>query len=98
MKWFFKQELAIKPIVIETKSINPVFPGQLGLRNHFINCTQIIIIIIQGLMWLVMSLKKRFGLFNVSPFSKAFSPPGIIFLYGMKLREVKRNRLNIFFH
>ena len=41
-----------------------------------------------------MSLEIRPGFRDIGPFSKAFSPPTIVFRNGMILRKVKGNRAN----
>ncbi|AHC85662.1 hypothetical protein X970_05065 [Pseudomonas monteilii SB3101] len=48
-------------------------------------------------MWLIVSFILLFGSAYISPFSKAGTPPLIIFREGMKLRKIDGNRTNIYF-
>src|SRR5690348_16851593 len=46
-------------------------------------------------MRLIMAFEIRIGLAHIGPLSKSFSPPLIVFGDGMKLREVKSDRLHL---
>ena len=48
-------------------------------------------------MRLIMTGKQGLRLGNIGPFGKAFSPPGVIFLGGMKLGKKKCQQFDVYF-
>ena len=94
LKWMLQQLSTIKPIIVVTESMDTILSRQFNLPLLNVHNTQVIKPQLRGQVRLIMPCKLRLGFGNVAPFGKTFSPPDIIFVNGMKLRQIKCDGLD----
>src|SRR6185503_16710297 len=89
-----KDAFAVKPVIVETETMNSISFGKFHLLFHHCRNSEVIKPQVGRQMRLIMTFVIRLCLCNVCPFSESFSPPEIVFRNWMILRQVKSNEFD----
>ena len=87
--------MVVKPVMVNGKTADAVFFCQFHLPAQHIQVGQVVIIVVQRNTGLTVTFVQGVTLLHIGPVSKAFAPPGIIFLGSVELGEVQCNNLRI---
>src|SRR5262245_8635838 len=91
----FQKTSPAEPVVIVTETMYPILARQLSLPLTRFGDTQIVKAEVGGQMRLVMAFKIGTTLSHIGPFRKTLPPPLIVFLDGVKLRQIEGYCANV---
>lgn len=83
------QRVAAEPVEVEAESADAMVCSEFGLRPQRLANTKVIEAQVAGQAWLYMALELGQGAADISPFSEALAPPGIVLFERMELGQIE---------
>ena len=90
----FQQTPAIEVVVVEAEGSHAGMAGGLGLLvQHPCSIRKVVVTVIAGNAGLVMPLETRYAARDIAPFGEPRSPPAIVLVDRMELRQVEGHQI-----